>query len=271
MNKPSSDNECIIPEDKRLFAIHMGYCGLPVPQSFGVMRVRGGVRSFFDLSATQVLDTSSLVFPLFVKGKLGFGGHQVSRVLNFDELDSISLSDGEYLLQKPILQHSDMVKMGSSVNTVRIVTTLVDGKTGVLASILRCGTSKTGYTDNTSSGGLVVGIIDSSGQLANSAASAENYPLPIDRHPDTLVSFASFKVPFYEDVKNLALRAHRTIPHIVSIGWDIGITDEGPVLIEGNGGYEIRNIQMGVGGLRKPYLDLWREWRCSHRVSEYFF
>ncbi|MBW2631838.1 MAG: hypothetical protein JRC90_08765, partial [Deltaproteobacteria bacterium] len=35
------------------------------------------------------------------------------------------------------------------------------------------------------------------------------------------------------------------------VGWDIGISDRGPVLIEGNADYGITMLQIACGGYRK--------------------
>jgi hypothetical protein len=52
--------------------------------------------------------------------------------------------------------------------------------------------------------------------------------------PETASSFVGFQLPDWHEVKNLALRAAGAFPWARSIGWDIAISDRGPVLIEGN-------------------------------------
>lgn len=42
-------------------------------------------------------------------------------------------------------------------------------------------------------------------------------------------------LPRWQDVLALALRAHAASPAKVAVGWDIAITDAGPVPVEGNG------------------------------------
>lgn len=57
----------------------------------------------------------------------------------------------------------------------------------------------------------------------------------MDRHPDTGVVISSIVVPFWNEVLELAQHAHASaFPHFVFLGWDIAITNEGPLLIEAN-------------------------------------
>ena len=41
-----------------------------------------------------------------------------------------------------------------------------------------------------------------------------------------------------------------------TIGWDIAITDEGPVIIEINWNYSIKGIQIACGGLKPKWEEL---------------
>jgi hypothetical protein len=55
-----------------------------------------------------------------------------------------------------------------------------------------------------------------------------------ERHPVTGVEIAGRIVPCWSEVVALAERAHRVMNDRVLIGWDIAITPDGPMLIEGN-------------------------------------
>lgn len=56
----------------------------------------------------------------------------------------------------------------------------------------------------------------------------------VDRHPITGVQVTGRVLPFWREVMDLAAAAHRQVPQRVLVGWDIAITEEGPMLIEGN-------------------------------------
>ena len=70
------------------------------------------------------------------------------------------------------------------------------------------------------------------------------------QHPDTGTIFDNFKIPYFEELKRLTKNAAILLPDKL-IGGDIGISDKGPVLIEGNGYYGIDVSDLAYGGYRK--------------------
>ena len=56
----------------------------------------------------------------------------------------------------------------------------------------------------------------------------------ITTHPITGIDLDGFSLPQLPDAIKLALRSHKMLPMIGVIGWDIAMTDHGPVIIEGN-------------------------------------
>ncbi|MEZ5831397.1 MAG: sugar-transfer associated ATP-grasp domain-containing protein [Dongiaceae bacterium] len=55
-----------------------------------------------------------------------------------------------------------------------------------------------------------------------------------DRHPVTGALVTGRVVPFWQELIQLALKAHAMVPERVVVGWDFAITEEGPVMLEGN-------------------------------------
>lgn len=53
-------------------------------------------------------------------------------------------------------------------------------------------------------------------------------------HPVTRAPVTGRIVPRWPEIRALAVRAHRVFADRVIVGWDIALTPEGPVLIEGN-------------------------------------
>ncbi|HTN98325.1 MAG TPA: sugar-transfer associated ATP-grasp domain-containing protein, partial [Nordella sp.] len=62
-------------------------------------------------------------------------------------------------------------------------------------------------------------------------------------HPDTGAAIEGRVLHFWPETIALACRAHAAFAPRVFIGWDIAITSNGPVLIEGNGAPGIDLIQ----------------------------
>jgi hypothetical protein len=50
-------------------------------------------------------------------------------------------------------------------------------------------------------------------------------------------------LPHWDEVKALAVRAHAAFAGRLMIGWDIAITEDGPVVIEGNRGPDMDLMQ----------------------------
>jgi hypothetical protein len=55
-----------------------------------------------------------------------------------------------------------------------------------------------------------------------------------ERHPVTGVEIVGRQVPHWAEIVALAGRAHRISSDRILVGWDIAITPQGPVLLEGN-------------------------------------
>jgi len=55
-------------------------------------------------------------------------------------------------------------------------------------------------------------------------------------------------IPFWSQLCKYIFKAHDVCPNIRTIGWDIAITDEGPVLIEGNLGWGTHSLTMNPLG-----------------------
>ncbi len=199
---------------------------------------------------------------IFVKKMSGsYGGDRVFKIyLNEIENDSNAVSElftevtkSEYLFQKTIIQHSQMERMNPScLNTIRIDTFLdKEGKPGAMSAYLR--TSISGlHVDNISSGGCRIPIDMEKGELKKTGFSSlkTSGVKVFEAHPLTNVKFEGFTIPCFDMVKELVLKAAGYIPSLRLVGWDVGIEETGPVLIEGNSYYNIVGNDFTSGGYR---------------------
>lgn len=60
-------------------------------------------------------------------------------------------------------------------------------------------------------------------------------------------------MPYWKESLELANCFHEKLSDIHSIGWDIAITKDGPVFIEGNDNWEISLMQACNGGLKREF------------------
>ena len=162
-------------------------------------------------------------------------------ILTFNELtkkiEEISLKKtySGCLLEEKILQHEVLGRINpASVNTVRVATFLnKNNKADVHLAVFRLGRVHTSV-DNTSRGGLVVGVNVNEGTLGEGVYYTKYGRGRYTEHPDTGFKFAGLKLPYWEEITDLCQNAAEVSPFCRSIGWDVAITPDGPLLLEGN-------------------------------------
>jgi hypothetical protein len=141
-----------------------------------------------------------------------------------------------YVLQERLANHPSIARFApDTLCTVRVVTYRRPGaEPEHLASTFRMAGGSF-PADNFSQGGLACRVDDATGELWP-AVFKELHDTAVDHlnHPVFGTPIAGFRLPQGERVIDLALRTHRVFPDIPSVGWDVAITPEGPVLIEAN-------------------------------------
>jgi hypothetical protein len=66
----------------------------------------------------------------------------------------------------------------------------------------------------------------------------------LPNHPDSGERIEGFVVPAWDQVIRLALQAQESLPQLKSAGWDIAVTDAGPLLVETNLTYSVDIMQV---------------------------
>lgn len=257
---PSS--QIAILRDKYLFYIFMSRIGMPVPKVFGVF-IQGKV---FDIDLNPVNDDYLInKTDYFIKDLDGECASFVKHVKDFEQFEQIrksgALDKGRYIFQERVVQAESMNAINpNAINTYRIVTVNKgDGKPYLFSGILRVGTSETGNVDNWAAGGLAIGVNEKTGYLQKYGFYKPAYGTKTEVHPDTNVRFSEFKAPQFEEAVKIAIEAHKHLFGIRTIGWDIAITDNGPVFIEGNDNWEISLMQGANGGLKAEWNEAMKD------------
>ena len=120
----------------------------------------------------------------------------------------------------------------ASLNTIRVVTLAHEGRSAIVTSFLRVGAG--GHVvDNVGAGGLKAnidietGIIDSDGFYHDGRHATH--------HPDTGVAFNGARIPNWDKVKSLCIKAAAMVNQSIVVGWDIAVTQAGEAeIIEAN-------------------------------------
>lgn len=142
------------------------------------------------------------------------------------------LANKQYLIEEVVSQNEKIAKLHKeSINTIRIITINYNNKITIVAAVLRIGTGKN-IVDNFHKGGVCAPIDIDNGLICDKACDKKgNY---YDKHPDTNITFKGFKIPMWDEVKNLVISAAKDISELGIIGFDVAISKSGPCLIEAN-------------------------------------
>lgn len=205
----------------------------------------------------------------FIKELGGLGGKNAIRFtkkddkMNFRHVSKgeITLDDfwkitgkKEFLIQKRIENHKNIKTLSpTALSTVRIVTTRFNKNVHVLSCDLCLGCSKNSIVDNYNNEGAIVHVDEKTGKLGKYAF--RKHSKIIDKHPVSGIKFENYQLPFWNESIELVKKLHSIFPEFCSIGWDVAITENGPLIIEGNYNWGYTIAQTTTGGLAKKWSE----------------
>lgn len=249
-------------EDKSVFASYCSARGIPAPKHFATLgRKTAEIPEGSSLTTREswLSDIAPQLPPAFItKPALGVYGEGVKlwkregavfrdhkqRLSSAEALYEECCSDPKYdryVVQSRLTNHQSLVELtgSSSLQTVRVVTLIEgDGKARCLYAEWKLVVGNN-VTDNFSvgrNGNLVASVALADGAVGPAQAPATNGIgfRQLLCHPDTGAPVAGFRLPNWNLVIELALSAAKLFLPLRTIGWDIGITPDGPVIVEGN-------------------------------------
>lgn len=251
-----------LTEDKSVFDAYCSARGIPVPRHFATLGRQTAESQGGPLLTTREEWLSDIVPRLphsfITKPALGVYGEGVTlwtragvkfcdhkqRLLSAEALYEQCCCDPKYdryVVQKRLINHPSLVELtgSSSLQTVRLVT-LIDsgGQAKCLYAEWKLVVGDN-VTDNFSGGRS--GNLAASVALADGAVGPVQAPAPngigfcqLRCYPGSGARLEGFRLPDWESVVELALRAAQLFLPLRTIGWDIGLTPDGPVIVEGN-------------------------------------
>ena len=136
------------------------------------------------------------------------------------------------LVEEVVVQHPEIAAIyPNAVNTIRMATILTGDKATVVYAFIRIG-NKGHVVDNLNSGGMAAPLDVKTGKIKYPAADKDG--IVYDRHPQTDTPITGAVIPFWKEAVALCEECAKVIPQVRYVGWDIAITEKGPVVIEGN-------------------------------------
>ncbi len=268
----------VVLADKRVFYRVARENGLPIPHT--VAEFDGGHVSWWsDKEIPQedvfVKEAASLCGAGaarwdYVEGRWAGANGEMSGPELVRCLEEMS-REAPYLLQRLLRNHEGVADLGDrGLCTVRLVTARhpQTGETEILLGAFRMPCSG-GVADNFAQGGLGCPVDLESGVLGTAVQkSIAQAHKDLAAHPDSGAPVSGRTLPLWPEVRELALRAHEVFARYPTIGWDVAITPDGPVLIEGNYNWDVVLAQQPgcrpLGATRYPqrYFD-WLEYARS--------
>ncbi|HRD33983.1 MAG TPA: sugar-transfer associated ATP-grasp domain-containing protein [Rhodocyclaceae bacterium] len=255
INPPIYD---ITARDKVLFHLLADTLQIPTPRTLAT--TSPGAKPAYGVRISSEVDLISFLeqqadHELFFKpadGSLGEGALAIGRSpsnstewIEWPRGNPLQVSDvvtrlricdqlGRFLIQARLRPHPALAEIVPNVcPTVRVMTLHQNGGTSILGAALRLGSGTTA-TDNVAGGGIIGRLDMSSGSLLHGVSLDSMVPVLHDAHPRTGVRITGKSVPDWSEVIHLVEQSAPKLNFIPCIGWDIGITDDGPVVIEIN-------------------------------------
>ncbi|MDR1629710.1 MAG: hypothetical protein LBS36_05795 [Oscillospiraceae bacterium] len=190
--------------------------------------------------------------PVFIyKPKLGLGGTDIEKISVDEIADKKAFYDRlvreEAFIEELIRQNDAWGKLcPASINTLRVMTTAVNGKSEIIFAAARIGNGSN-VADNFHQGGMAILVDMERGRLTGTAFNKK-----LERfthHPLTGVKLDGYEIPFWKEIRQMCLKAALVNEGINLVGWDVAITNDGPLLIEGNRGpgWDLVQVLLGRG------------------------
>jgi hypothetical protein len=173
------------------------------------------------------------------------GGERLSRDLLCARLAEQSRK-AALLVQQRLRNHPALEPLNNgALSTIRVLTCLDEaGQPEIVGAAMRMAIGRNRTVDNLHAGGIAAAVDLDTGRLGQASDLGASGTLGwLDRHPDSGAPITGFAVPLWSEVREFAVRSHKAFADRCLVGWDIAVTPDGPVLVEGNGAPDLDIMQ----------------------------
>ncbi|MCB9678294.1 MAG: hypothetical protein H6737_24545 [Alphaproteobacteria bacterium] len=267
-----------LTEDKLAFHAYMeglGFGGPELVAAFHPFRTMGRkVRMLHTVDDLVAFLRDPASYPLFMKPNqlrwsmgsaslVSTDGESVTDLLGrvspirvFAEQVAQMEDGGGFLFQRTQPNHPTVAAIcGPALATARILAIREDGDVRILRTHIKLPAGEN-VADNTwRSGNLAVDVDPANGALGAGWIGSGLTAVEAETHPDTGVPLSG-NLPDWDAAIALVTEATRTLFGIRIVGWDVGFTPDGPVLIEANSDpdFEVSQRLTGRGMLDAAFL-----------------
>lgn len=264
--------------DKALFAERCREFGVNAAPAFLIFD-RHGARQEFDHKGPGLPKANLFVKPLRGKGGRGVERWDIQPDGSYLEndgrrLDAAALEahlvargraggqKGGIVVQPVLVNHPSFADISDrAFTTMRIMSMRrPDGGFEVTHAVFKMPLKKGAIVDNFHAGGLVCRVDVETGELGPASDSGSKVACRwFDRNPVTDAPITGRRMPLWAETKALVESAHAAFADRVIAGWDVGITADGPVIVEGN-------VQCGCDMIQRTH----RQFVGRSRMAEYY-
>lgn len=275
--------------DKVTWDLILGAAGIPRPELVAVHATAKAAKHVKRLDspfavAAYLRDPAN--YPMIAKPN--FGGRSIG-VLFLESVDflTVHLNGGQtrsvnevaaficgfhkggYLFQKVLKSDPRMNPVtGGALASCRVSMLITRGR-AALENITIKLPRKGALIDNFWRGNMLGAVDKESGQIVR-AISGTGFDLTeIETNPDTGARFADYVLPEFGQFKAFMLDIATVLPGLGMQGWDVALTDKGPIPIELNPGGDVNLPQLAhnKGVLTPSYMEFlhWRGWDLSEQ------
>lgn len=198
-------------------------------------------RSFLDLSKASREDVAA-----FVEGKdqifcklrdktCGIGCERLN-IKDFESTDALYAYLKEkdfYTIEDVIKNHPDVARLyDNAVNSMRIITLLDDEQKVHILYIVQ----KIGMNGSVIDNNCMFSPVDmETGKIKYPAHSGDTTKgIVYTEHPNSHITIQGYQLPYVKEAVEMVRKAALKVPQVRYVGWDVAVTENGPIIIEGN-------------------------------------
>jgi len=176
------------------------------------------------------------------------------------------LSATGYLFQRVVEPSSfGVANLTRTLSTVRVLVHFSDAEPRIESVVLKIPSGES-IADNYWRKGNMLGAVNrDTGHITRVVSGVGAEIVELSHHPATHVDLTAMAIPNWSEIQDVALRAAGLFPAVRTQSWDIGLTSEGPMLIEFNFGGDLNLHQLAHrrGALTDEYIEHLR--RCGYK------
>jgi hypothetical protein len=280
--------------NKVAFQGYMAGYGLPVIATTGLYAPgfagSGNVRLLADRAAVTAFLLTPDLYPMFgkpVEGAQSLGSLALAAcdakagtvtavggdVLAADavaEAIAANFPDG-FMFQPLHGSPADLAKsIGPRLSTVRVLTLLTDDGPQVLKAVWKIPAAGNIADNYWRPGNLLAALDADSGAVRSVSCGIGVDYRAVTQHSDTGAELIGLVVPGWEAVRGCALEGARALKPFALLGWDIGLTEGGAVIVEANEAPDLTLVQVAErAGANTPLIqDLLRRRKAEAAAYE---